>query len=228
MVYPTPQLTDMVGLALHRVIASNYPPLDLYEDVASPEDFEVAIEYEMITSDRATDELGRILAIDPEDRLLGPGSTPVMAAFAYPNQYARFNTTDHGAYYAAETLKGALSEHGHHWLNNFLADAQISESPEPMMMVREYTNQLARPIHDIRDRATYQFAFHDSDYTESQKFSAMLRENEDSNGVLYESLRLEGCLCIAAFKPAAVTSCIQGRHFQYTFKEGQVLIQQVK
>ena len=45
-------------------------PLDLFEDVASPEDFEVAIEYEMITSDRATDELGRILALAPEERLL--------------------------------------------------------------------------------------------------------------------------------------------------------------
>ena len=70
MAYPTPQSVDMVGLALHRVIASNYPPLDLFEDVASPEDFEVAIEYEMITSDRATDELGRILALAPEERLL--------------------------------------------------------------------------------------------------------------------------------------------------------------
>lgn len=92
MGFPIPQLVDLAGMPLHRVIASSYPPIDLFEDVASLDEFDVALEYEAITSDRMTDELGKIRLIGQDDLLFGAGSTPVMAAFAYPNQYARFNT----------------------------------------------------------------------------------------------------------------------------------------
>ena len=224
MAFPNPQLVDRAGLNLHRVIASSFPPIDLFEDVATAAEFEVAIEYEAITSDRMTDELGRIRAIDENDMILGPGSTPVMAAFAYPNQYARFNTPDRGAYYAANSLDGALAEHSYHWLSDFLADARISESSDPVMAVREYRNELVRPLHDIRDAQTYAFALHDTDYTDSQRFADTLRDNEQSNGLLYRSLRSD-CLCVATFKPAAVTRCTQGQHFEYTYRNGQVLIE---
>lgn len=225
MAFPIPQCVDQTGLALHRVIASNYPPIDLFEDVSTAAEFGIAIEYEAITSDRMTDELGRIRAIDEQDLLLGPGSTPVMAAFAYPNQYARFNTPERGAYYAANSLEGALAEHSYHWLNDFLADARIGGSPEPVMAVREYRNELARPLHDICNEHNYAFALHDTDYTESQRFADTLRENERSNGLLYRSRRSD-CLCVATFKPAGVTHCTQGKHFKYTYQGGQIQIEE--
>ncbi len=223
MAFPTPQLVDQAGMPLHRVIASSYPPIDLFEDVATLDEFEIAIEYEAITSDRMTDELGKVRAINRADLIFGPGSTPVMAAFAYPNQYARFNTPERGAYYAANSIDGALAEHSYHWLSDFIADARISESDEPVMTVREYRNELVRPVHDIRDSRTYEFALHDTDYTESQLFAETLRDNERSNGLLYHSRRSDA-ICVAAFKPAVVTPCTQGRHFRYYHQNGQVQI----
>lgn len=224
MGHPIPKAVDESGLRLHRIIASRFPPIDVFEDAASYDEFEVLYRLESITNGRISDEGSPIARINPAHCIFGIGSTPVMAAFAYCSQYGRFNTPERGAYYASTSTDGALAEHSYHWLANIIRDASLAESIEPITEVREYRNNLVLPVHDIRNTKTFDFVYHDTDYTESQRFANMLRDDEASHGVIYQSMRSANDLCVAAFQPNTVSNCVQGSHFRYTYLNGDVQI----
>jgi hypothetical protein len=67
---------------------------------------------EGLTSERLRDEVGAIALVDREDRVCGPGSTPVMAAFTHIGVASRFSDGSFGVYYAAKTLHTAPSAGG--------------------------------------------------------------------------------------------------------------------
>ncbi len=77
---------------------------------------------ESLTNDRLRDEVGDITLVPAEDRIIGPGSSPVMAAFTHisPDCSNRFSDGSYGIYYAAKTLATAIEESKHHRAN-FLA-----------------------------------------------------------------------------------------------------------
>lgn len=62
------------------------------------------------------DEAGDIALVAPEDRVAGPGSPPVMAAFTHtsPSCPSRFSDGSYGVYYAAKRLETAIEETKHH------------------------------------------------------------------------------------------------------------------
>ena len=61
------------------------------------------------------DELGELHARAPEERVSGPGATPVMAAFTHLNpEGSRFSDGTYGVYYAAHSLETAIAEVSHH------------------------------------------------------------------------------------------------------------------
>ncbi|WP_372997494.1 RES family NAD+ phosphorylase [Marinobacter sp.] len=199
----------------YRVIPSHFPPIDLYEDIYdSSEELELAFEIESMTNDRLLEEAGDIALVLPENRLVGPGCTPVMAAFTHIGFGSRFATEDFGAYYAANSLDAAVAETIYH-RERYLRNAK--EDPVELTM-RCYTGTVARELHDIRGQ---EYAhLHNSNtaisYPETQAFAEKMRA-QDSNGLLYNSVRAPGHECIAAFKPVAVSPTTQGCHLKYVF-----------
>ena len=78
-----PELVDAQWPRAYRIVNSSFPPIALFEDVLDPEDLEVAYALEALTNDRLIEQAGVLARVRPEDRLSGPGSTPVMAAFTH-------------------------------------------------------------------------------------------------------------------------------------------------
>ena len=79
--------------------------------------------------------------------------------------------------------------------------------------LRAYVNRVVQPMLDVRDRVE----LHDPDpasYGTSQAFAGQHR-NAGKWGLLYNSVRLPGHECVAAFRPPAVTLPVQGAHFRY-------------
>ena len=82
-----------------RLIASIYPTILLFEQVTEPEDLDDIYALEAMTNERLRQETGDISLVPLEDRVVGPGSSPIMAAFTHLNRDgARFSDASFGAY----------------------------------------------------------------------------------------------------------------------------------
>jgi hypothetical protein len=59
-----------------RVIASRYPPINLFERVSTdPRVWDVLIELEQLTNPRVRDEVGAIHLVPPKRRVSGPNAS---------------------------------------------------------------------------------------------------------------------------------------------------------
>ena len=58
----------------YRVVPSRYPPIDLFERVGDPADWETLAAIESLTNDRLRDQVGTISMVPPAERISGPGA----------------------------------------------------------------------------------------------------------------------------------------------------------
>ena len=198
-----------------RIVPSRYPPVDLFERVADPADWEVLAEIEGLTNDRLRDEMGDLCLVPTGDRIGGPGTSPVMASFTHIGFPSRFTDGSYGVYYAGARIEVALAEVAFH-LTRFYSS---TDEPAFHSEHRAYLGKLDASLHDIRGGWPQ---IHNPDsYRESQALGRELRQR-GSNGVAYRSARCRGGHCLAAFKPKTVGPVVQGPHFYFEWN-GQVL-----
>ncbi|MBQ1541188.1 MAG: RES family NAD+ phosphorylase [Caulobacteraceae bacterium] len=204
-----------------RIIASRYPPIDLFERVsADPSVWEALIALEALTNPRVRDETGVIALVPPEDRIFGPGASYVMSSFTHVNpKGSRFGDGRFGVYYAAADLRTALAETIHHF-EAFARDAGDPPRAEDMRVL------VGAIDHDFEDVVALpeaeRTAVLDPDaYGASQAYGARLRQ-QGAAGVVYPSVRLAGGWCVGAFKPTAVQPPVQERHLQYRWNGERV------
>jgi hypothetical protein len=198
--------------AAYRMINSAFPPITLFEDLLDPTELEIAYALEALTNDRLQEQCGVVQRVAPEDRVYGPGSTPVMAAFTHIGRASRFTDGTYGIYYAANSQAAAIAETRFHQ-ERFLA---ATNEADIEITLRTYVNQVVKPVHDIRRDHP---ELHDPDparYGSAQAFARSLREG-GSWGLLYDSVRLSGHECVAIFRPPAVSIPVQGMHVRYVW-----------
>ena len=190
----------------HRLIPSRFPPAGLFDRVADPGDLDALYALEAMTNDRTRDEAGELSLVPPSERIAGPGSTPIMAAFTHLNpEGSRFSDGTYGVYYCARSLETALAEVRHHQ-ERFLR--RTREGPIRLHM-RLYLSDLDAKLADARKLP----ALHDpDDYGPGQRLGRDLRA-AGTDGVLYRSVRHQGGLCAAVFRPRVLGACRQGAHY---------------
>ncbi|HKX42653.1 MAG TPA: RES family NAD+ phosphorylase [Burkholderiaceae bacterium] len=195
-----PRLTDIAWAECFRLVPSRFPPVSLYERVASADEFDAVFAVEMLTNPRLRQEAGEISLVAPDERVFGLGSTPVMAAFCHLNaQGSRFSDGTWGAYYAAATLATAVAEVAYHREKFFEATKQAAIDVD----LRVYVAALAKPLHDVR-APRWHAVHHPDDYGASQALARRLRL-ANSWGIVYRSVRDAGGECIAALRPKTIT-----------------------
>lgn len=192
----------------YRLIPSRFPPVSLFDQVASPDQLDVVFALQSLTNPRLRQEVGEISLVPKQDRVCGPGSTPVMAAFCHLNvEGSRFSDGTYGVYYAASSIEAAASEVSHHPARFFAATQQ----PEIDVDMRVYVAKACAPLHDLRSRAWSRMHAPD-DYSQSQEIGRKLRA-AGSYGVLYRSVRAPGHQCVGVFRPTAIeVPVVQGPH----------------
>ncbi len=206
---------------IHRLVSSHFPPINLFENVADPDDLDIVFALEAITNDRLREQVGDLSLLASEERVSGKGSTPVMAAFTHIGSATRFtNGKSYGVYYGANTLATAFAETIYH-KEKFLA---ATNEPDTELTMRCYTNKVMLELHDIR-AAKFSHLYTD-DYHESQHFAKTLRKT-GSNGLIYNSVRYSGGTCIAAFKPKTVSIPKQAGHYKYIWNGKKQKIEHV-
>ena len=101
----------------HRLIASQYPIVGVFDDLTSdPDDLRAAFILEALTNDRLAAQRINLL---PDAEIIagtvGSGATIVMAAFLHADEAGgKFTDSRLGGWYAAFDLETAIAETLHH------------------------------------------------------------------------------------------------------------------
>lgn len=199
----------------YRIVASRFPPISLFEDVADPADLDAVHAIEAMTNDRLRDEAGDLSLVPPEDRVSGPGTSPIMAAFTHLNpEGSRFSDGSFGVFYAARAIATAVAETRHH-RSRFMAR---TAEPAQELDMRVYAVDLDAALNDIRGQGSGDGAalYDPDDYAAGQTLARSLRA-QGADGIVYDSVRDPGGECAAVFRPRLLAHCRQERHLCYVW-----------
>jgi hypothetical protein len=202
-------LTSVAWLPCHRLIASRFPTVGLYDQVASPEDLDVVFAIEALTNPRVRQELGQLSLVPPAERVAGRGATLIMAAFTHLNPLgSRFSDGSWGVYYAADCLDTAVAEVSHH------RAAFLARTAEEAIDIdlRWIQADLLDKLHDLRGQGAAMRSIYDpAHYGASQDLARHLR-SQGSQGIAYDSVRRRPGQCVAIFKPKALSNARTAGH----------------
>jgi hypothetical protein len=200
-----------------RIVSSRFPPVGVFDDVSDRADLEAVFWVEGLTNPRLREALGQLELVPPDERLAGPGTTPIMAAFTHLNPNgSRFSDGSFGVYYAGRTQDTAVAEtvfHTERW-------ALESQDPPTAFTMRVYIGEiLERPYHDLRGEPGIYAHLLNPDldgYGPAQQLGQALRA-AGSWGILYPSVRDVGGECAAVFRPSALGPVHQSTHLAYVW-----------
>ena len=200
-----------------RIVPTRYPSVYLYDRVADADDFDALYALEALSNERLRDELGQIERVPAAQRLFGPGSGPIMAAFTHVNLAgSRFSDGSYGVFYAARDRATAIAETCYHHGRFLAATAQ----PALHLPMRLYHLALDARLHDLRPLDAAPAAVHDlNDYSAARSLAAGLRAG-GSAGVVYRSVRHAGGHNIGLFSPRGASQCLHAAHLLYAW-DGQ-------
>jgi RES domain len=186
-----------------RIIFARYPFVGIYDRIAEPNDIEAVIELERLTNVRVRDEAGDISLVSPKDRISGPGSTPIMAAFTHARQ-SRFSDGSYGIYYAARVLETAIAETVFHVELLYRSTSEQSADID----MRAYSARIDGVFDDLRSVVRTDSRLDPHSYAASQPYARALQEADDTDGIVYPSVRDPHRRdCVGCFRPRSIRSC---------------------
>jgi hypothetical protein len=204
-----------------RIIASRYPPINLFERLTpDPAVWDALISLEQLTNPRIRDEIGEIALVPPEERVSGPGASYVMASFTHINRRgSRFSDGTFGVYYAAAELETAIAETVYH----FGVFARDSGDPLRMEDMRVLVGTVEEEFEDVAalPEPRRSQVLDPDDYAVSQVYGRTLRD-DGAMGVVYPSVRRAAGSCVGAFRARAVGIPRQERHLKYRWNGRRV------
>jgi hypothetical protein len=204
----------------HRLIPSQFPPIGLFDTVATAADLAVVMELVGWTNDRLVAD--RLARLPQSEWVVGtPNASIVMAAFLHVAPGGmRFNGPELGAWYAADELRTAAVEVGHHLRRETVARGKASMTRS----YRAYATTLLGSYLDIRGQQAMRPEVYASDrYDAAQKFGEQVRASGGA-GLLYDSLRRRTGTNVVAHRPRNITDIVQTDHFEITVEAASRMI----
>ena len=209
-----PELRRVRWVQACRIVPTRYPAVSLFDRVADRADFEALYALEAISNERARQDLGEIDRVPPGERVFGPGSGPIMAAFTHVNALgSRFSDGRHGVFYAARERATAVAETRHHH-GRFLA--ATNEGPMHLPM-RLYHVAVDARLHDLRPAGAVPTAVYDADHYAAARTLGHALHAAGSAGVAYRSVRHAGGQCAGLFRPRGARQCVHAAYLLYAW-----------
>lgn len=183
--------------------------MHLFDAIADPADFDIVFAIESLTNPRLRNELGELDLVPKAERVFGPGSTLIMAAFTHLNpEGSRFSDGTYGVYYASATFDCALAEVIHH-REKFLAR---TNEPAIDIDLRVILADVDARLQDLRGFGALTADVLDPDlYAAAQPLGRALR-GSGCYGVVFPSVRFEGGECVGLFRPKALRNARADRY----------------
>ena len=204
----------------HRIIRSRFPLIDLFEDIADPADWDAILSAEAKTNPRVAESVGMLDLVPLERRVSGEGASWAMAPFVHasPDRPSRFSDGNFGVYYAGDRIEVALFETIYHHAQFMAATDEPAGWTSDF---RELVGSLDAELHDVMDTSVYAAIYHPEDYAASQVLAIDLR-SQNSNGLVYQSVRYPEGTAVALFWPDVAGIPRQGQQFSYHWDGSKV------
>lgn len=198
---------------VHRIIPSRYPPVGLFDRAKTTEELADVFEVEALTNARLRQELGRIDLVPRTDWIVGPGTTPIMAAFCHPNRDgSRFSDGSYGVYYASTDEDTAMVESAFHRARFLRKSVGLGPT---MVEMRRYITTLEHSLKILPSHLHAALLSPDPAlYGPAQSFGGRLR-GLGAWGLCYDSVRRPGGRCVAVLRPPALRPVQQTSHYKY-------------
>ncbi len=198
----------------YRVIPTRFPAINLFDRVASADDFEALYALEALTNDRVRNEVGQLDLVPPGERRFGAGYGPIMAAFTHLNPNgSRFSDGRYGVFYCARARDTAIAETRYH-AALFLA---ATREPSMRQQMRLYTVVAQGEVADVRGWSARDPALLDAnDYRAGQALGQAVRAAGVA-GIAYPSVRDPAGECLAAFRTTLLRDCHHAAYLEYNW-----------
>jgi hypothetical protein len=197
-----------------RIVPTRHPSISLFDRVADAADFDALYALEAMTNERVRDEIGEIERVPRSERVYGPGSGPIMAAFTHVNVLgSRFSDGTWGVLYAARERETAMAETRHHHAR-FLAATREGPMHLPM---RLYRVAIDARLHDLRPSGAVPVAVYDPDSYEASRALARQLRASGSAGVVYRRVRRARGQCAGLFTPRGAKNCHHAAYLLYAW-----------
>jgi RES domain-containing protein len=203
----------------HRLIASRWPTIGVFDSVTSADDLESALLLETLTNDRVNETLARLGQLDRSEWVTGePGATLVMAAFCHPAPGGgRFNSEALGAWYCASEIETAIAETVYHHTRRL---AHSASGYRHVIQMRELISEIDAEVCDLRGlRERHPELYDPESYMASQPFGEALRRAE-ANAIVYGSIRRPTGTNLVVYRPSLLPPVLQGDHLDYRWTGG--------
>ncbi|WP_152206477.1 RES family NAD+ phosphorylase [Marinobacter changyiensis] len=205
-----------------RLISSKLPTIEIFSDVATPEEFQDLYELQALTNPRLVQDVGDLNYINLDEIPWGiPGCHYAAASFTHVHpDGSRFSNGDYGVLYIADTMDTALAEVEYHQ-GQYLANVEDLKFDRLVFrgLSCVFTGDV---IHDAKVLPATHAIYHPTDYTASRILGAELRAG-GSEGIRYWSPRNPGATCWGLFTPKHVQSILQTTHYEFILRNGRIV-----
>ena len=217
-----PPLTTLRQFDTCRLLPSRFA--DVEDSVLAPLADSDAHLRDLFDLDNATNarlrtQNGGAAGINVDELVFGvPNFRIVNAAFTYAHpQGSRFNDGRRGAWYCAFDAETALAEVSFHKAVEYAEINRFDDSVQYQCMLADFTTT----FHDIRNQPRYSTSLAPDSYIASQTLAERLLDG-GSLGIIYPSVRREGGINLACFRPALVGNVRKGPVYRLTWQGSPV------
>lgn len=217
-----PPLTTLRQFDTCRLLPSRFA--DVEDSVLAPLADSDAHLRDLFDLDNATNarlrtQNGGAAGINVDELVFGvPNFRIVNAAFTYAHpQGSRFNDGRRGAWYCAFDAETALAEVSFHKAVEYAEINRFDDSVQYQCMLADFT----ATFHDIRNQPRYSTSLAPDSYIASQTLAERLLDG-GSLGIIYPSVRRDGGINLACFRPALVGNVRKGPVYRLTWQGSPV------
>jgi hypothetical protein len=205
----------------YRLVNSKFPPIAIFDDVASADDFEQLYALQALTNPRLANQAGRLELIPRGDISFGiPGCTYAAAPFTHLNpDGSRFSDGSFGVLYLADAMETAIAEVRYHqqtyWTNvaalcfeRFVfrgLTARFDEEGALDALTVSRTDSIYSPVGYDASRVLGRSAL-----------------GSGASAIRYHSVRQSGGSCWGLLTPRQVSSVVQTAHYEMIWN-GEVI-----
>jgi len=203
-----------------RLIPTRRPYVNLYERIISADKTEALLNIEAMTNPRVREAYQKTDIIKKQDSYKGGNRHLIEASFLYLSE-SRFSDSTFGIFYAAKELDTAIEETKYHKAKFY---ASTKESPFVFQMSL-LEGEIKANMHDIREKIKgLEEIYSPSSWTKSQNFGCFLKSN-NSNGVIYNSVRHKRGTCFGIFKPNKIKSIKETKFISYYWNGEKITLE---
>ncbi len=146
-------MTRVQWRAAKRIISTRFPSVGILDRLVDPAELDVLLAIDARTNPRINEDLGALAHIPSAERVVGPGSTVIMAPFAHPNpDGSRFSDGTFGVFYAAHRLPTAIAEIRYHRERFMRASHEVAQALELMLYEANVRGRFPRYSREHQSR----------------------------------------------------------------------------